>query len=98
MVEWTSLAFNGLWVVGAAIILATFSFSYYEAQRRGERPRAHLAAPGVQVWLFTGVVLISLGAVLLVPRWWERVLWGLLGMLSIWQLAVAWRERRTGGN
>ncbi len=98
MVEWTSLAFNGLWVLGAAVILAAFSLSYYEAQRRGERLRVRLAAPGFQLWLLAGLVLISLGVGLIGPCWWERLLWGVFCAMSAWQLWVAWREWRTGGD
>jgi hypothetical protein len=94
MIDWASLAFNGLWVLGAAVVLAALSFSYYEAQRRGERLRAQLAAPGFQVWLSAGLVLISLGLALFGPHWWERVLWSLLCAMSGWQLWAAWRDWR----
>jgi multisubunit Na+/H+ antiporter MnhB subunit len=105
MIDWAGLAFNGLWVLGAAVILAAFSFAYYEAQRRGERLLARLAAarlnsgaPGFQFWLSAGLALISLGLALIGPRWWERLLWGLLCGTSVWQLWVAWRARRTGSD
>jgi multisubunit Na+/H+ antiporter MnhB subunit len=91
MIDWAGLAFNALWVLGAAVILAALSLSYYEAQRRNERLRIQLAAPAFQMWLSAGLVLISLGLVLIGPRWWERVLWGLLCGLSVWQLWSAWR-------
>ena len=88
--DWAKLAFNGLWVLGAAVILAAFSFSCYEAQRRGERMRVRLAALGFQWWLSVGLVLISLGAALIGPRWWEHMLWGLLCAMSFWQLWTMW--------
>jgi multisubunit Na+/H+ antiporter MnhB subunit len=98
MIDWASLAFNGLWVLGTAVILAALSFSHYEAQRRGERLRAQLAAPGFQAWLSVGLALISLGLALIGPRWWERLLWGLLCAMSVWQLWAAWREGRAKGD
>jgi multisubunit Na+/H+ antiporter MnhB subunit len=90
MVEWTSLAFNGLWVLGAAVILAALSLACYEGHRRGERLRIRLAAPGFQMWLLAGLFLIGLAAALLGPRWWERVLWGVFCAVSAWQLWVTW--------
>ena len=92
MIDWASLAFNGLWVMGVAVILAALSHSSYEAQRQGERLRTQLAAPGFQAWLSVGLALISLGLALIGPRWWERVLWGLFCVTSVWQLWIAWRE------
>jgi len=98
MVDWASLAFNGLWVLGAAVILAALSLSRYESHRRGERLRARLAAPAFQLWLPVGLTLISLGVALIGPRWWERVLWGVLCTMSAWQAWAAWREWRTEGD
>ena len=96
MVEWASLAFNELWVLGTAVILAAFSLSCHEAQRRGERLRVRLAAPGFQLWLWVGLILISLGVALTGPRWWERLLWGVFCATSTWQLRTIWREWKTG--
>ena len=96
--DWAGLAFNGLWVLGTAVILAAFSFACYEAQRRGERLRVRLAAPGFQSWLSVGLVLISLGMALIGPRWWERALWAVLCAMSGWQLWAIWHGQRTGGN
>ncbi|MEE8391334.1 MAG: hypothetical protein V3S14_11145 [Anaerolineae bacterium] len=98
MIDWTGLTFNGLWVLGAAVILAALSFSYYEAQRRGERLRTRLAAPGFQAGCSVGLILISMGLALIGPRWWERVLWGLLCATSGWQLGAAWRAWRMGND
>jgi hypothetical protein len=87
-----------LWVLGAAMVLAAFSFCCYEAQRRGQRLRMRLGAPGFQLWLSVGLMLVGVGAALLGPRWWERVLWGVFGVMNMWQLVIAWREWRTGGD
>jgi hypothetical protein len=92
MIDWAGLAYSGLWVLGAAVILAALSFSHYEAQRRGERLRTRLAARGFQTWLSAGLTLISLGLALIGPRWWERVLWGLLCAMSAHKLWSTWRS------
>jgi dolichyl-phosphate-mannose--protein O-mannosyl transferase len=96
MVDWSALIFNGLWVLGAALILAAFSFSSYEARRRGEPLRVRLAATGFQLPFMAGLALVSLGIALTAgSRWWERVLWGLLCILGTWQLWIIWRAWRT---
>ena len=93
--DWVKLAFNGFWVLGAAVILAAFSFACYEAHRGGERLRLRLAVPGSQLWLLVGLVLISLGMALIGPHWWERALWSALCSASAWQLWATWCRRRT---
>lgn len=98
MVEWTGLAFNGLWLLGAAVILAALSVAYYEAHRRSERLRARLAAPPFQLWLLAGLVLVSLGVALIGPRWWERVLWGALCVASGLQLWATYGHWRAEGD
>jgi len=95
MIDWPNLISNGLWVLGAAVILAALSFAHYQAQRQGERLRARLAAPAFQTWLAAGLTLISLALALIGPRWWQRVLWGLLCAASGWQLETAWRDWAT---
>jgi hypothetical protein len=92
MVEWNSLIFNGLWVLGAAVIVAAFSLSVYETRCRGGHLRVQLGSPGIRLSLMVGFVLVSLGIALIGPRWWERVLWGLLCALSVWQLWTDWQE------
>jgi len=91
MVDWASLAFNGLWVLGAAVVLAAFGFSCYAAERQAKPLRTRLSAPGFQLPLALGLSLISLGAALLVSHWRERLLWGLLCLASVGQL---WAGRR----
>jgi multisubunit Na+/H+ antiporter MnhB subunit len=96
VIDWVGLAFNSLWVLGAAVILAALSHASYEAKRRGERLRARLNGPAFQIWLSVGLALVSLSLALIGPRWWERVLWGLLCGMSLWQLWAAWRAWRAG--
>ncbi len=98
MIDWPNLISNGLWVLGAAVILAALSFAHYQAQRQGEGLRVRLAAPAFQTWLNAGLTLISLALALIEPRWWQRVLWGLLCAADGWQRWNAWRDWATEKN
>lgn len=101
MVDWNSLGFNGMWLLGVAVIVAGLSISSYEASRRGERLRERLAAPGPQLWLSVGLALFSLGVALIGPRWWERALWGLLAaawVVQAWLAARRADDTRERGN
>lgn len=98
MAGWTSLAFNGLWVLGAAVIVATISLSTYEARHRGERLGVRLTTPSFRLWLLVGLVLISLGAALAASHWWGHALWGMLCAATAWQLWATWRVWKTQGD
>ncbi len=93
--DWAGLASNGVWVLGVAVVLAAFSFYCYDAHVRRDKLRARLSSPGFQAWLMAGLALASLGGALTVSRWWERVLWGLLCAVSMWQTWLAWRAWQT---
>ena len=93
MVDWASLAFNGLWLLGAAVILTAFGFSCYAAEGRAKPLRTRLSAPGFQLPLALGLSLISLGAALLASFWWECLVWGLLCLTSVGQLWAGWRRK-----
>jgi len=90
MVDWTSLLFNGFWVLGTAVILSAFSLAYYEARTRGERLQIQLSTPEFRARSLGGLTLVSLGAALLGRHWWDRLLWGVLCAMSVWH---AWRGR-----
>jgi hypothetical protein len=92
MVDWVSLVFNELWILGLAIILAALSHAHWLAHTRRERLRTLLDARDFQLWLLVGLMLISLGAALLGPRWWEHVLWGMFCAVIAWQLWDAWHK------
>jgi hypothetical protein len=92
MVDWTALAYNGLWVLGAALILANSSCLHYEARRQGERLPVLLSAPRFRLGLSAGLTLIGLAGALLGSRWWERVLFFAICAIGAWQLWAAWRE------
>ena len=96
--DWVKLVFNGFWVLGAAVMLAAFSFACYEAHRRGERLRLWITDPGYRLCLLVGLVLIGLGMTLIGPHWLERALWGAFLFASAWQLWATWRCWRTGSD
>jgi len=88
------MAFNGLWMLGAAVILSAFSICCYKATCREERLEAEMVSPSFQLPLALGLQLVSLGMTLLGPHWWERVAWGLICTMSALQLWIGWRRKR----
>lgn len=94
-IDWGGLAANALWILGLTIGLATWSLGYCTAQRTGVAPWDQ---PAYRLALWSGAVLFSSGLAATGHRWWERAGWGALavmGIFQLWQLASAWRARKT---
>lgn len=81
---WAVLA-NSLWILGMAVLLATFSWAYWMADTKGGRLRTMMGLPRIQQALNGGAFLFCAGLAATSRVWWERLLWGLL--------AVAWVVR-----
>jgi hypothetical protein len=76
---WGILA-NSLWIAGLAALLSTLSWSHWAASTKRVRFRAMLGWPNVQRALDAGLFLFCAGLAATAHTWWERALWGLLGM------------------
>jgi hypothetical protein len=95
VIDWPRVAFNTLWIVGCALILAAFSHTHWLARTRSTRTRQLLGAPTFQIPLSVGLVLISLSLFFLGRGWLEHVLWAVFTCLFAWQAWGLWRDGRT---
>lgn len=86
---WGVLA-NSLWILGVAILLATFSWAYWVAQEKGHRLRTVIDRPRIQQALNGGGFLFCVGLVVTARVWWKSILWGLLA--AAW-VVRAWLTR-----
>ena len=85
---------HSLWIIGAAVVLA--AFSYYDwLAREQRRPLRHVlrAQRGWKVSMAGGVLLVASGFLLMESaRWWERALWLLVWAgtaFDLWRLRSA---------
>jgi len=88
MIDWVGVATNSLWLLGLAICLAVLSYADWNARNVGGRLREVLAQPSFHLTLWSGLTFFCLGVVLSGGRWWERILWGVLVLMSaveVWQ-------------
>lgn len=97
MIDWGSVAANGLWILGLVVILTTFSYADWLANRRRVRRRDVLASAGFQTLLCAGMILVCLGLLFTSRRWWEYILWGLLAALLAGRGYLAWQGGRGQG-
>jgi hypothetical protein len=86
MIDWFSVAFNALWILGLGFVLATLSFANYmgSGQRRGFRQA--LNKPACRIMIDLGLVMFCLGLLGIASALWERLLWALLALAFAVQL------------
>jgi hypothetical protein len=83
---------HSLWILGAAVVLAAFSYYDWWAIEQGRRRRdVFRTAPGWKMSLAGGLLLVASGFLLMEgTRWWERGLWLLVSAGAAFDL---WRPR-----
>ena len=80
---------HGLWILGAAVALAAFSYYDWWARAQGRRRRdVFRTARGWRMSLAGGLLLVASGFLLMEgARWWERGVWLLVwagGAFDLW--------------
>lgn len=83
MFDLWSLVFNAFWILGLAVLLATWSYAYYEAQTSGRKTSHVLGHAGYRPAVLVGLLLFIAGMALTEERWWAKALWLLLGAAAV---------------
>ena len=98
MIDGWGVFSQALWIIGLAVNLAVFSMANYQAHAEGVRLRQKLGEGGFQLFLSLGMALFCVGLFLTGQTWWEKALWGLLGILFLGQAIWVWRVRSLGSS
>jgi hypothetical protein len=85
---------NSLWILGLAVLLAVLSRAHWIANAEGNRIRGELKRPRTQQALDLGLFLFCAGLAATGRTWWERILWGLLAAVWVFQAWLAERKKR----
>ena len=97
MIDWWTVAANGLWILGLTLALAAFSYHHWFAGETGRRRRDLFRASSFQLPWTSGLFLASTGwALAQAPQWWEKTLWLVLaawcGRRMLSSLVATWRR------
>lgn len=87
------IAAHALWICGLAVLLAAWSFGYYEAQQTGKPVLNFLSQPNYDLAITIGLVLFFAGLAGADGRLWAKIIWGILGLAAIGLLI--YRRRST---
>ena len=83
MISWQSVIFNSFWISGLAILLAAFSYQYWEASQNSQSLRVQLSQPSFLRLFWMSIFLISIGLVGTSQQLWEMALWAGLALFSL---------------
>ena len=94
MIDWVGVATNSLWLLGLAVCLSVLSYADWSVQSANLRLRDVMGQPGFHLAVWSGLTLFCIGVALSGGRWWERILWSALAIMSaveVWQAGRALR-------
>ncbi len=93
MLSLLSLLPHLLWISGVTLCLTTFSLAQWHAGRQ-RRPLRQTLLSGIsfRLLLTISLILFSLGLVLVVPTWWQKIAWLGLLVFSLWEGCTVWQK------
>jgi hypothetical protein len=91
MIDWVSVGFSALWILGLGLVTAALSFAYYLASQQKRRFMQVLEMTAYRIIIYLGLVFFSLGWAGGVSAVWERLVWAILALIFAVQI---WRGRK----
>jgi hypothetical protein len=88
MIDWYSVGFGALGILGLGLVTAALSFANYLASQQKRRFRQALEMPACRIMIDLGLVFFCVGLAGGVSAVWERLLWAVLALvfaLQTWQ-------------
>jgi len=95
VIDWPQVLANAVWISGAALALATFSYASWLASSRDDRLRDTLRQAALQSLLRIAAMLFCLGLGLTANSLLETALWLALAAFSAASSIAFWRTLRT---
>jgi hypothetical protein len=92
MISWSGLVQHGLWIIGLAILLATFSLAHWLAALQKRSLRHSLGQPVYRLAIAAGLLAFALGLMFLAEALWLRIAWMGVIAVSLWESVAAWRD------
>lgn len=86
VINWVSLLFHVVWIIGLAVILATFSYHHWQANQQNRPLREQLRLPGFVRPVWMGVILVTIGLAGTSQTVWEAIVWVILSLVALFNL------------
>ena len=95
MIDWYGVFANSLWILGLSLALATFSYASWQASMNHERTLARLKRTEILIAFSLAALLFCAGLAATSDTVLEIIIWSILGLLSVIQIFLLLRQRRT---
>ena len=86
VINWFSVFINSFWILGLAVLLASFSFHYWQAEEEKRPLRAQLDSPSFLITFWSGLILIGIGLAGTSGQIWETGIWTFFALLCLYNL------------
>jgi CDP-diglyceride synthetase len=86
MINWQSVIFNSFWIFGLALLLAAFSYHYWEAAQNNRSLRVQLSQPAFLRFFWLAIFLVSIGLIGTSQQLWEMAIWGGLALFALFSI------------
>lgn len=81
VIDWLSVVMNGFWILGTAVLLASFSYQYSQTEPGSLRERLEQKGFLRPFWL--GTTFIAAGLAGTSQTWWETSLWSVFIIICL---------------
>jgi cell division protein FtsW (lipid II flippase) len=88
VIPWASVFFNGLWILGLAVLLAGFSYHYWLAHQENRRLIEQLRGSAFRQIFWLGLGLVGVGLLGTSDETWERIVWILFAAYCLFNLIL----------
>jgi hypothetical protein len=94
VIDWRSVWANGLWILGTAVLLGTFSYVYWLSKTTPHSlAEVSQKSPFAQLF-WSGILLVLLGLIFTSTRWWETAVWLLFTGWGVFNLIASLRSAK----
>jgi len=93
MINWQSVIFNSFWILGLSVLLAAFSYHYWDASQHGRSLRVQLSQTAFLRFFWLAIFLVSIGLIGTSQQIWEMILWGGLALFSLFSIFTLSRSK-----
>jgi hypothetical protein len=91
MIDWFSVGFGALWILGLGLVVAGLSLANYLGSRHTYKFRQALRTTACRIMIGLGLVLFCIALAGSVSTVWEHLLWAILALIFAIQ---SWQTRK----